>query len=69
MIKEGKLKIADVGVARIMDQEIKSTETFIGTPLYMAPEIFKGTYDYSVDIYAFGCILKVREGRKERDLD
>jgi serine/threonine protein kinase len=34
------------------------TQTITGTPLYMAPEIFKGTYSFSVDIYALGCILK-----------
>jgi serine/threonine protein kinase len=31
---------------------------FAGTPTYMAPELFqKRTYDQSVDVFAFGCLL------------
>lgn len=32
--------------------------TFIGTPYYMAPEIYEGhPYNYPVDIWAIGCVL------------
>ena len=31
---------------------------YAGTPTYMAPELFqKRSYDASVDVYAFGCLL------------
>ena len=31
---------------------------YAGTPTYMAPELFqKRTYDQSVDVFAFGCLL------------
>ena len=31
---------------------------FAGTPTYMAPELFqKRSYDQSVDVFAFGCLL------------
>ena len=32
----------------------------LGTPAFMAPELYKGKYDTSVDIYAFGmCFLEM----------
>jgi calcium-dependent protein kinase len=29
----------------------------VGTPFYMAPEIFNGCYDISCDNWSLGCIL------------
>ena len=52
MIKQGLYKIADVGVARVLNNRLKLTDTLIGTPLYMAPEIFQGSYTFPVDLYA-----------------
>jgi len=40
-------------------------QTYVGTPLYMAPEISEGNYSKSVDIYAlcgtFYFLIKKRE--------
>jgi len=58
LIKEGEMKIADVGVARIMGPRLQRTNTITGTPLYMAPEIYQKEYSYPADIFALGCILK-----------
>ena len=33
------------------------THTVVGTPIHMAPEMFAGAYDPSVDIYAFGILF------------
>ena len=33
------------------------TCTIVGTPIHMAPELFGGSYDSSVDIYAFGILF------------
>ena len=30
---------------------------FSGTPIHMAPELFTGRYDSSVDVYAFGILF------------
>jgi eukaryotic-like serine/threonine-protein kinase len=55
---EGKLKIADFGVARIEHTELTVAGSVIGTPGYMAPEQFLGeTVDSRVDIYAAGVLL------------
>ena len=50
------MKITDVGIAK---DEKEVTGTVIGTPVYMAPEMFDESriYDASVDVYSLGLIL------------
>lgn len=31
--------------------------SIVGTPIHMAPELFTGKYDHSVDTYAFGILF------------
>ena len=31
--------------------------SIVGTPIHMAPELFSGSYDNSVDVYAFGILF------------
>lgn len=31
--------------------------SIVGTPIHMAPELFSGKYDGSVDVYAFGILF------------
>lgn len=31
--------------------------SIVGTPIHMAPELFSGRYDNSVDVYAFGVLF------------
>lgn len=33
------------------------SHTLVGTPIHMAPEMFSGAYDNSVDVYAFGILF------------
>jgi serine/threonine-protein kinase len=55
---EGKVKIADFGVARIEHTEMTVAGSVIGTPGYMAPEQFLGEQvDSRVDIYAAGVLI------------
>jgi len=54
---DNKIKIADFGVSRFLN-DTKMIVTTIGSPHYMAPEIYDGSgYSYPVDYWALGCIL------------
>ncbi len=56
--RNGRLKIADFGVARIENSGLTQMHTLIGTPAYMAPEQFRGdAIDRRVDLYAAGVLL------------
>lgn len=58
MTREGRLKIADFGIARIESARLTLVNSVIGTPTYMAPEQFRGLeIDRRVDIYATGVLL------------
>ncbi len=53
---EGGAVLGDLGLARrLPDRGITLSREFIGTPLYLAPEVFRSPdFDPSVDLYALG---------------
>ncbi len=58
MARNGKLKVADFGIARIEDTQLTQANMMVGTPTYMAPEQFLGTpMDRRVDVYSAGVLL------------
>ena len=57
LTKEGKIKIGDLGIAKILENE-KYTNTFIGTLYYMSPEMCENkSYTFKTDLWSLGCIL------------
>ena len=58
LLANGKVKVADFGVARIETSELTQAGTIIGTPAYMSPEQFLGQpVDGRSDIFSCGVIL------------
>lgn len=56
--KDGQVKIADFGIARIESSDLTQVGSVLGTPSYMSPEQFLGqTVDRRSDIYSAGIIL------------
>ena len=56
--EEGYVKIGDYSLCKLISTTHHSAHTMtVGTVHYMAPEISKGHYDASVDIYALGVML------------
>lgn len=54
----GQAKIGDLGLARVKNS--RYVTSVIGTPEFMAPELYDERYDEKVDIYAFGlCVLEI----------
>ncbi|KAM7279897.1 hypothetical protein ACFE04_007031 [Oxalis oulophora] len=56
----GKIKVGDLGTSTVIVEDTKMAHSMIGTPEFMAPEVYKENYTEAVDIYAFGmCVLEL----------
>ncbi|XP_066472141.1 serine/threonine-protein kinase Nek4 isoform X2 [Tiliqua scincoides] len=50
------IKVGDLGIARVLENQSDMASTLIGTPYYMSPELFSNKpYNYKSDVWALGC--------------
>ncbi|KXG27607.1 probable serine/threonine-protein kinase WNK8 isoform X2 [Sorghum bicolor] len=57
---QGQVKIGDLGLAAVLGRRGGAAHSVIGTPEFMAPEMYDEEYDERVDVYAFGmCMLEM----------
>ncbi|XP_059626389.1 probable serine/threonine-protein kinase WNK4 [Cornus florida] len=55
----GQVKIGDLGLAAIL-RGSRTAHSVIGTPEFMAPELYEESYNELVDVYSFGmCVLEM----------
>ncbi|KAG8645965.1 mitogen-activated protein kinase kinase kinase 19-like isoform X2 [Manihot esculenta] len=76
--EKGRIKIADFGLAKVMELNTLMKSSYYGTPGWMAPEVAKsGDYGPKADIWSLGCTVlemltrktpHVMEGGKLLDL-
>ena len=57
----GSIVIGDLGLStRFCTQDLIKGQSVVGTPEFMAPELYHEKYDAKVDVYAFGmCVLEM----------
>jgi serine/threonine-protein kinase len=58
LLKDGTVKVADFGIARIESSNLTQAGAVLGTPAYMSPEQFMGqTIDGRSDLFSAGVLL------------
>jgi serine/threonine-protein kinase len=58
IMNNGKLKVADFGIARIDTSNLTQTGAVMGTPGYMAPEQYTGLpVDWRADVFSAGVVM------------
>eukprot|EP00798_Chlamydomonas_sp_ICE-L_P012432 gene12432-15631_t len=57
-ISKGKVLLGDFGLAKQLQRTLEMARTPIGTPYYMAPEIYEEQpYSFKSDVWALGCVM------------
>uniref|UniRef100_H3CP87 Serine/threonine-protein kinase Nek4 n=1 Tax=Tetraodon nigroviridis TaxID=99883 RepID=H3CP87_TETNG len=52
------IKVGDLGIARVLENQNDMASTLIGTPYYMSPELFSNKpYNHKSDVWALGCCV------------
>lgn len=52
----GLLKLGDFGISKVLTEGATKAASVVGTPYYMAPEVFRGEqYGSSSDMFSAGC--------------
>lgn len=62
--QDAEIKLIDFGLSKrfgqLQDQDpSEKMHTIVGTPYYVAPEVLRGNYDFSCDVWSLGVILYI----------
>ncbi|XP_031663259.1 serine/threonine-protein kinase Nek4 isoform X4 [Oncorhynchus kisutch] len=58
LTKTNIIKVGDLGIARVLENQNDMANTLIGTPYYMSPELFSNKpYNHKSDVWALGCCV------------
>ncbi|KAG1658695.1 hypothetical protein FOA52_013635 [Chlamydomonas sp. UWO 241] len=58
LTRDGRLMLGDFGLAKQFQATLEMARTPIGTPYYMAPEIYEeAPYSFKSDVWALGCVM------------
>ena len=58
MTADGRCKLGDFGVSKVLSGTTQLAQTAVGTPYYLSPEICENkAYDNKSDIWSLGCVL------------
>ena len=58
LTKDDRIKIGDLGVAKMLNQTANFAHTVVGTPYYLSPELCEEKpYNHKSDIWSLGCVL------------
>ncbi|GMH82375.1 hypothetical protein TL16_g09234 [Triparma laevis f. inornata] len=54
----GTVKVGNLGLGRSLSEHTMEAHSKVGTPLYMSPEVLRGSgYDWKSDVWSLGCLL------------
>ncbi len=56
-VENGTVKVGDYGLCKALGSASERHSAWVGTAHYMAPEVGKGQYGRSIDVYACGVVL------------
>jgi serine/threonine-protein kinase ULK/ATG1 len=58
LLHNGNLKIADFSFCKLLENKDDLTQTMLGSPIYMAPEVLKGEiYTMKADVWSMGIVF------------
>ena len=58
LTSDKKVKIADLGLAKELQEKSQKMKSLCGTKLYFSPEMIRGKgYTYKTDIWSLGCTI------------
>ena len=58
LMKNGIVKVGDLGIARVLAHTKEFAKTMVGTPYYLSPEIVANKpYGFKSDIWSLGVLL------------